>query len=97
MEQLSSRSRRHALLLGAAASCLLASPALAQDKPTAGNEPTAENSEADAAGSGVIVVTSERRATNLQDTPLSVVAFTGEMAEARNIDDLEDLLTRMDQ
>ena len=91
MEQLSSRSRRHALLLGAAASCLLAWPAAAQDEPAPDNEPTAENSDADAAGSGVIVVTSERRATNLQDTPISVVAFTGEMAEARNIDDLEDL------
>jgi len=77
---------RKALLAGVAASCLLASPALAQDDAT----PTSED-EAAASGTPVIVVTAERRATNLQDTPLSVVAITDEIAEAKGIEDLEDL------
>ncbi|MCW2403647.1 iron complex outermembrane receptor protein [Sphingobium sp. B1D7B] len=38
-----------------------------------------------------IVVTAERRAMNLQDTPLSIVAVNEEMVEARGIEDLEDL------
>jgi iron complex outermembrane receptor protein len=38
-----------------------------------------------------IVVTAERRATNLQDTPLSVVAMTEEMVAAKGIEDLQDL------
>ena len=39
----------------------------------------------------VIVVTAERRATNLQETPLSIIALTNEMVEARGIEDLQDL------
>jgi len=38
-----------------------------------------------------IVVTAERRATNLQDTPLSIVAVTAETVAAKGIDDLADL------
>lgn len=38
-----------------------------------------------------IVVTAERRATNLQDTPISIVAVTGETIAARGIEDLQDL------
>ena len=89
---------RIALLAGAAAIGLTALPAAAQDQTDTveeaaaapDNEPVAQNSDDDA-GSRVIIVTSERRATNLQDTPLSVVAVTDEMAQAKGIDDLEDL------
>ena len=44
-------------------------------------------------GDGIsdIIVTAERRATNLQDTPLSIVAMTPETVEAKGIEDLEDL------
>ncbi|MEO8306623.1 MAG: TonB-dependent receptor [Pseudomonadota bacterium] len=38
-----------------------------------------------------IVVTAERRATALQDTPISVVALTGEALEAKGVEDLADL------
>jgi len=40
-----------------------------------------------------IIVTAERRATNLQDTPLSIVAVTSAMAESKGVEDLEDLAT----
>ena len=38
-----------------------------------------------------IIVTAERRATTLQDTPLSIVAVTQETIQAKGIEDLEDL------
>jgi iron complex outermembrane receptor protein len=38
-----------------------------------------------------IIVTAERRATNLQDTPLSIVAVTQETIAAKGIEDLADL------
>ena len=73
--------------LAGAALCSLAVPAYAQDgAPVA----SAQNEDTDGYGA-TIVVTAERRATNLQDTPLSVVAITGETAEAKGIDDLQDL------
>jgi iron complex outermembrane receptor protein len=38
-----------------------------------------------------IIVTAERRATNLQDTPLSILAVTQEAVEAKGVQDLQDL------
>jgi iron complex outermembrane receptor protein len=38
-----------------------------------------------------IIVTAERRATSLQNTPLSILAMTQEMVEAKGIQDLQDL------
>ncbi|MBT2186140.1 TonB-dependent receptor [Sphingobium nicotianae] len=38
-----------------------------------------------------IIVTAERRATNLQNTPLSIIAVTQETLEAKGIQDLQDL------
>lgn len=38
-----------------------------------------------------IVVTATRREQNLQDVPLAVVAYTGEMLERQNIENMEDL------
>jgi len=73
-------------LIGAAL-CAVAVPGYAQD--AAQDAPQAE--EEDGNYGQVIIVTSERRATNLQDTPLSVVAITSEIAEAKGIEDLEDL------
>lgn len=40
-----------------------------------------------------IIVTAERRETSLQDTPLSVLAFSSAMLEARGVETLEDLAT----
>src|SRR5690606_5833448 len=56
-------------------------------------QPTATQDEAADDGVGVqtIIVTAERRATNLQDTPISIVAVTGDIAESKGIEDLEDL------
>src|SRR5687768_14376506 len=78
---------RAVLLAGAMACC---APAYAQSEDEPENEPTAEN-ESDSRRDQVIVVTAERRATNLQDTPLSVLAITDELVEAKGIEDLEDL------
>ncbi len=78
-------------LLGGAALALAAGTAQAQSGAA---QTTAENDSDDdeaQVGPREIIVTAERRATNLQDTPLSVVAITGETAEAKGIDDLEDL------
>ena len=52
--------------------------------------PDSEEDDADGIGEA-IMVTAERRATNLQDTPLSVLAITADIAEAKGIEDLEDL------
>jgi iron complex outermembrane recepter protein len=38
-----------------------------------------------------IVVTATRREQNLQDVPLAVVAFTGDMLQRQNIENMEDL------
>jgi iron complex outermembrane receptor protein len=40
-----------------------------------------------------IIVTAERRELNLQDTPISVMAFEGEALELRGVDDLFELAT----
>ena len=74
---------RAAVLAGIAAIAWPVS-AWAQDPP--------DSEEEDADGIGeAIMVTAERRATNLQDTPLSVLAITADIAEAKGIEDLEDL------
>ena len=86
-ERPGARSFRSAHWLIGAALCALAVPGYAQD--AAQDAPQAE--EEDDTYGETIVVTAERRATNLQDTPLSVVAITSEIAEAKGIEDLEDL------
>jgi iron complex outermembrane receptor protein len=40
-----------------------------------------------------IIVTAERRETSLQDTPISVLAFSAESLEFKGVEDLEDLAT----
>jgi iron complex outermembrane recepter protein len=73
-----------ALLLAGLAAVLPANSAFAQEAPA---QDEAERER----GGPVIVVTAERRATNLQETPLSVLAFNNEMVEARGVEDLQDL------
>lgn len=88
MSECSAVSRlRMAALAGTAAIALTAGSAKAQDTDTQ-DPPAGANPESRL---GEIVVTAERRATNLQDTPLSVVAMTEEMVEAKGIEDLQDL------
>lgn len=86
--QAEGRPFRNARWLAGAALCALAVPGYAQD---AAQDQAAEAEEDDGGYGEAIVVTAERRATNLQDTPLSVVAITSEIAEAKGIEDLEDL------
>ena len=74
--------------LAGAALCSLAIPAQAQD---AAQDGPAQNEETQGNFGETIVVTAERRATNLQDTPISVVAITEEAAASKGIEDLEDL------
>ncbi len=74
---------RSAALAGSCLAAIASSGAWAQDE--------AEVQEKQAASPLEIVVTAERRATNLQDTPLSVLAITSEAIEAKGIEDLEDL------
>ena len=79
---------RMAALAGTAAIALTAGSASAQEAVAPDDPPAGETSQGRFED---IVVTAERRATNLQDTPLSVVAMTEEMVEAKGIEDLEDL------
>lgn len=70
---------------------LLAASALALAAGTAQAQGTSDKSAEDDVGVPAIIVTAERRATDLQDTPLSIIAITDEIVEAKGIDDLEDL------
>ena len=78
--------RRNGWLLSGVAALAMTgfAPAMAQDVVDNGDE-------GDEVITDEIIVTAERRATNLQDTPLSIVAVTEAMVEARGIEDLEDL------
>ena len=75
-------TRRRAAFVTSCAILALAAPAFAQDSEEDGE---------DSRLGGTIVVTAERRATDLQETPLSIVAMTDEMIEAKGIEDLQDL------
>src|SRR6187200_2692349 len=89
MSECSAVSRlRMAALAGTAAIALTAGSASAQQAGAQGDPPADESSED---RFETIVVTAERRATNLQDTPLSVVAMTEETIAAKGIEDLQDL------
>ena len=65
--------------LAAAVAAVLAQPATAQQEGA--NEGALEE----------IVVTATRREQNLQDVPIAVVAYTGEMLETQGIENMEDL------
>lgn len=75
---------RAALLCGCAIAALPTS-IMAQDNASA---PSARQGPGE-----TIVVTAERRATNLQETPLSIVAVTEEIIQAKGIENLADLAT----
>ena len=80
---LGKRIGRRAAMASSCAVMALAMPALAQDAET-------DEEAANRPGS-TIIVTAERRATSLQETPLSIIAMTNEMVEAKGIEDLQDL------
>ena len=75
---------RNKLLMGAATvAVLISSPALSQEVAA---KPPQDSVQLDD-----VVVTAEKRATNLQDTSIAISAFTGETLEARGIDDVANL------
>lgn len=80
-----SRSRRTAALLAGCAFVAIPKIGLAQEE--------IEETTVPAGPPASIIVTAERRATDLQETPLSIVAVTPETIDAKGIEDLEDLAT----
>ena len=95
------RIARAAYLTGAAAIAIVAAPALAQaaEQPAAEQpaaEPTAalnaaEQETAVAEESGDIVVTARRREESLQDVPIAVTAYSGELLERQGAIDITDV------
>jgi iron complex outermembrane receptor protein len=84
MDHLDLLARRGALFASCAV-LALAMPAMAQ-------QADADEEEASSGRAGTtIIVTAERRATDLQETPLSIIALNAEMVEAKGIEDLQDL------
>ncbi|OYY92081.1 MAG: TonB-dependent receptor [Sphingomonas sp. 28-66-16] len=71
-------------------SCALAAPVAAQSTPAADDQaaagPAAESSQ-----EGDILVTARRRSENLQDTPIAVSAFSGQILQDRQIQQTQDL------
>ncbi|HEX4025743.1 MAG TPA: TonB-dependent receptor [Steroidobacteraceae bacterium] len=88
--------RRHALAASAAAAVLgcsgLVGAAWAQDQGGQGADQTAQ-AQSQAGGSQLqeVVVTAERRAENIQTTPIAVTAITGDQLKANNITSVNDL------
>ncbi len=72
---------------------LAATAAVALTTTSANAQETTEESDARPTYGGSIIVTAERRETNLQDTPLSIVAVTQETIESKGIENLQDLAT----
>jgi iron complex outermembrane receptor protein len=95
MEHIASRIGlfRAAALVTTAIGVVSGSAAAAQQTTTpAPTAATASNETTnDSAQTPDIVVTAERRAMNLQDTPLSILAVTQEIVESKGIQDLQDL------
>lgn len=69
---------------GIALSCIAA--ALATHYAHAQEEPDSTQNELE-----VIKVTAQKKVTSIQDTPVAITAFTGDMFEQRGIDDLTNL------
>ena len=65
---------------------VLAQPAIAQDG-------TSDGSDNEAFGVADIIVTAQKREENVQDTPISIVAFGSEALEQRGVNSLTDLFT----
>ena len=84
------------LMLGASASALLATPAIAQTAPTEAPQSAAAESAPDTSATppeenGDIVVTARRRAETLQSVPIAVTAFNADKLDKIGAIDLTDL------
>lgn len=70
------------VLLGCGQVCAAAEPAASSlAQPTAGNRPMIEE----------IIVTAQKRAQSLQDTPVAVTAFTARAIEERGLEDISEI------
>jgi iron complex outermembrane receptor protein len=90
------KSTRMSLMLGGASMALVSPPAMAQtaaasDSTQPVTEGLAAPSPASTGQLEEIVVTARRRAENLQETPISITAFSSERLEALNVQDLPRL------
>ncbi len=86
--------KRISWLLAGAAALAVAAPAVAQtagDAGTTAGPVAAGTASADADGLEEIIVTAERRESNLQDTPISVTAVTAAAIQAQGIRTVSDL------
>lgn len=81
-------NRRAVFLAGAAAVCIMAAPAIAQDMPAKAAAP-----DLDQKGEGVgdIVVTATKRETSLQKTPIATSVVSDAMMKDRHVQSLYDL------
>lgn len=77
-------------MLGTSSMLAIATPSFAQSTQQA-DDSSAEASQVAESALGEIVVTARKRAENLQDTPISVTAFSGETLEQRQINTVGDL------
>ncbi len=79
----------------ALATALSSVPAVAQDTNSTATEAVAavqpQTSDEAAAEEGVIVVTAQKRAENVQDVPISIAAFSGDTLEKDNVVNIEGL------
>ncbi|WP_343344559.1 TonB-dependent receptor [Sphingomicrobium sp. XHP0239] len=80
---------RTMLLAGTGGLAIAAAPAYAQQEVD--EEPDAATVANEAEDGGAIVITARRRAESLQDVPLSVTAYTGEVLERQAALDITDI------
>ena len=83
------RLRLSALSGAAASALLLAPPAFAQQADT--TSIVAADEQDQSGGLGEIVVTAQRRETNLQKTPISIAVLNSAALENRHVQTLADL------
>lgn len=86
---------RRSLLLQTVALAVIGNPALAQSDPSndsamISNDQTEQEGRVET-GIGVIVVTARRREESLQDTPISISAFTTQALKQRGIETVTDI------
>ncbi|CAN7214451.1 TonB-dependent receptor [Phenylobacterium sp. LjRoot219] len=82
---------RRAGLLASAAALIVAGPAWAADVDAAVEASAAATAEAEAIALDEVVVTAQKRATNLQETPISMAVMGSEALANRHIQSLGDL------
>ena len=81
---------RKTLLMMTASLAAMAAPAFAQAVPAEAEAASPEDAE-QAGGIGVIVVTAQRRAQNVQDVPIAIAAIGGEGLQEAGVRDPRDL------